>query len=69
MRNLLTALFVSQGLPMLSMGDEYGLTRGGAPCAPNVASNNLFRWDAFADTTQVRGLRAVCESICSQWLV
>ena len=29
MRNMLTALFVSQGLPMLSMGDEYGLTRGG----------------------------------------
>lgn len=46
MRNFLLALFVSQGIPMLLMGDEYGHTRHGNN-NPYVQDNELnwFLWD------------------------
>ena len=46
MRNFLLALFISQGIPMLLMGDEYGHTRQGnnnAYCQDNEL--NYFLWD------------------------
>ncbi|KAH7288477.1 hypothetical protein KP509_31G027800 [Ceratopteris richardii] len=46
MRNLLLALFVSQGIPMMTMGDEYAHTKGGnnnTYCHDNYI--NYFRWD------------------------
>jgi len=48
MRNFLLALFLSQGIPMLLMGDEYGHTREGnnnAYCQDNQL--NYFLWDAY----------------------
>ncbi len=46
MRNFLLALFLSQGIPMLLMGDEYGHTRRGNN-NPYVQDNELnwFLWD------------------------
>ena len=46
MRNFLLALFLSQGIPMLLMGDEYGHTRMGNN-NPYVQDNeiNWFLWD------------------------
>jgi isoamylase/glycogen operon protein len=46
MRNFLLTLFVSQGIPMLLMGDEYGHTRNGNN-NPYVQDNqiNWFLWD------------------------
>jgi glycogen debranching enzyme GlgX len=46
-RNFLIALFVSQGIPMLTMGDEYGHTRLGNN-NPYVLDNeiNWFNWNA-----------------------
>ncbi len=46
MRNFLLALFISQGIPMLFMGDEYGHTRKGNN-NPYVQDNeiNWFLWD------------------------
>lgn len=46
MRNFLLALFLSQGIPMLLMGDEYGHTRKGNN-NPYVQDNELnwFLWD------------------------
>ncbi|KAI5058451.1 hypothetical protein GOP47_0026621 [Adiantum capillus-veneris] len=53
MRNLLLALCVSQGVPMMTMGDEYAHTKGGnnnTYCHDNYI--NYFRWDKKeADTT------------------
>ncbi len=48
MRNFLLALFVSQGTPMLLMGDEYGHTRSGNN-NPYTQDNalNWFLWDAL----------------------
>lgn len=45
-RNFLTTLFLSQGVPMLTMGDEYGRTQNGnnnAYCQDNETS--WFNWD------------------------
>ncbi|MEM1359271.1 MAG: glycogen debranching protein GlgX [Bacteroidota bacterium] len=45
-RNLLSTLFLSQGVPMLTMGDEYGRTQAGnnnAYCQDNEIS--WFDWD------------------------
>ncbi|MGK5593781.1 MAG: glycogen debranching protein [Parachlamydiaceae bacterium] len=50
MRNLHLALMVSQGVPMLNMGDEYGHTRRGnnnAWCQDNEL--NWFLWDELAN--------------------
>jgi isoamylase len=46
MRNFLLALFISQGTPMILMGDEYGHTRKGNN-NPYVQDNeiNWFLWD------------------------
>lgn len=46
MRNFLLALFISQGIPMLLMGDEYGHTRNGNN-NPYVQDNELnwFLWN------------------------
>ncbi len=46
MRNFLLALFISQGIPMILMGDEYGHTRHGNN-NPYVQDNeiNWFLWD------------------------
>ena len=37
-RNLLAALFLAQGVPMVCMGDEYGHSKGG--------NNNTYCWDS-----------------------
>ncbi len=50
MKNLLATLFCSQGVPMLSMGDEIGKTQSGnnnAYCQDN--SMNWFHWDLLGD--------------------
>ncbi len=66
MRNFLTTLFVSQGVPMLCAGDEFGRTQGGnnnAYCQDNETS--WLNWDHSEDqirllefTRQVIRLRA-----------
>ncbi|CAM6035531.1 unnamed protein product [Sphagnum compactum] len=46
LRNFVVALMVSQGVPMITMGDEYGHTKGGnnnTYCHDNPI--NYFRWD------------------------
>ncbi|XP_024544840.1 isoamylase 1, chloroplastic [Selaginella moellendorffii] len=46
LRNFLVALMVSQGVPMVTMGDEYAHTKGGnnnTYCHDNAI--NYFRWD------------------------
>ncbi|KAG4391629.1 hypothetical protein GLYMA_05G221851v4 [Glycine max] len=46
MRNFFLSLMVSQGVPMIYMGDEYGHTKGGnnnTYCHDNYL--NYFRWD------------------------
>lgn len=46
MRNFIVCLMVSQGVPMIYMGDEYGHTKGGnnnTYCHDNYI--NYFRWD------------------------
>lgn len=48
MRNFMLALLISQGVPMLSMGDEYTHTRQGNNntwCQDNIL--NWFSWDAL----------------------
>lgn len=63
MRNFLLVLFVSQGIPMLVMGDEYGHTRNGNN-NPYVQDNELnwFLWDKqdsdlFAFTAELIAFR------------
>lgn len=55
MRNFLLALFVSQGIPMLLMGDEYGHTRRGNNNA-YVQDNELnwFLWDQMSNQKNIR---------------
>ena len=51
MKNLIVALLISQGIPMLLMGDEYGHTKEGnnnAWCQDNEL--NWFRWDHLKET-------------------
>lgn len=46
LRNFFVALMISQGVPMITMGDEYGHTKGGnnnTYCHDNFI--NYFRWD------------------------
>lgn len=54
MRNFLLALFVSQGIPMLLMGDEYGHTRQGNN-NPYVLDNeiNWFLWDKLKQNQKI----------------
>ena len=57
----MTALLVAQGVPMLTMGDEYGHTRLGAATAPDVAGDlNYFRWDAVDGSLEVRPVSDRC---------
>ncbi|KAJ4709190.1 isoamylase 1, chloroplastic-like [Melia azedarach] len=52
MRNFFLCLMVSQGVPMISMGDEYGHTKGGnnnTYCHDN--NINYFRWDKKEEST------------------
>ncbi|MFF1508089.1 glycogen debranching protein GlgX [Streptomyces sp. NPDC058326] len=63
MRNFLATLMLSQGVPMLSHGDEFGRTQGGnnnAYCQDNEVS--WVRWpkaDSEAETTLLRFTRAM----------
>ncbi|MGA0557368.1 glycogen debranching protein GlgX [Larkinella sp. VNQ87] len=64
-RNFLTTLFLSQGLPMLLMGDEFGRTQSGnnnAYCQDNEISWMNWQWDnrqqaLFDFTRQLIALR------------
>ncbi|KAE8653176.1 isoamylase 1, chloroplastic [Cucumis sativus] len=52
MRNFFVCLMVSQGVPMILMGDEYGHTKGGnnnTYCHDNYL--NYFRWDKMEEST------------------
>ncbi len=50
MRNFLLALFVSQGIPMLLMGDEYGHTReGNNNSYAQDNEMNWFLWDQMSE--------------------
>ncbi|KAH0656998.1 hypothetical protein KY290_032995 [Solanum tuberosum] len=72
MRNFFLCLMVSQGVPMIYMGDEYGHTKGGnnnTYCHDNYI--NYFRWDkkdeSSSDFLRFCGLmtkfRHECESL------
>ena len=53
-RNFLATLFLSQGVPMLCAGDEYGRTQRGinnAYCQDNVLS--WLRWERDAETSEL----------------
>ena len=54
MRNFLLALLISQGIPMLLMGDEYGHTRKGNN-NPYVQDNELnwFLWDQLEKNQKI----------------
>ena len=49
-RAMLATLFLSDGIPCVTSGDEYGHSRGGRDGAPWAFKNdaNAFRWDALA---------------------
>ncbi|XP_042050903.1 isoamylase 1, chloroplastic-like isoform X2 [Salvia splendens] len=52
MRNFFLCLMVSQGVPMIYMGDEYGHTKGGnnnTYCHDNFI--NYFRWDKMEEAS------------------
>lgn len=64
-RNLLVALLVSTGTPMLSMGDEYGLTRGGNNngwCQDSELS--WFSWKSAAECKESRSLVRFTAGLC-----
>ena len=61
MRNFFTALFVSQGTPMVYQGDEYGHTKGGnnnTYCHDNAL--NWVDWSAAKDPVKNTGLSRFC---------
>ncbi|XP_048490435.1 isoamylase 1, chloroplastic isoform X2 [Beta vulgaris subsp. vulgaris] len=72
MRNFFLCLMVSQGVPMIYMGDEYGHTKGGnnnSYCHDNYI--NYFRWDKKEEATSdffrfcrlMTKFRSECESL------
>ncbi|RDX79505.1 Isoamylase 1, chloroplastic, partial [Mucuna pruriens] len=72
MRNFFLSLMVSQGVPMIYMGDEYGHTKGGnnnTYCHDNYL--NYFRWDKKEESSSdffrfcrlVTKFRQECESL------
>lgn len=72
MRNFFLCLMVSQGVPMIHMGDEYGHTKGGnnnTYCLDNFI--NYFRWDKLEEASSnfyrfcslVANFRRECESL------
>lgn len=65
LRAMIATLFLSDGVPVLSAGDEYGHTRGGHDGAPWTFKNeaNAFRWDAVAEGApgaRLRDFTAAC---------
>ena len=61
MRNFFTALFVSQGTPMVYQGDVYGHTKGGnnnTYCHDNQL--NWVDWEAAKDPVKNTGLSRFC---------
>ncbi|KAL6585992.1 Isoamylase su1, chloroplastic [Orobanche minor] len=74
MRNFFLCLMISQGVPMIHMGDEYGHTKGGnnnTYCHDNFI--NCFRWDKMEEASTdffrfcclVTNFRHECESLSS----
>ncbi|KAL2902515.1 Isoamylase 1 chloroplastic [Bienertia sinuspersici] len=72
MRNFILCLMVSQGVPMIYMGDEYGHTKGGnnnSYCHDNYI--NYFRWDKKEEVASdffrfcclMTKFRSECESL------
>ncbi|XP_031373341.1 isoamylase 1, chloroplastic isoform X2 [Punica granatum] len=72
MRNFFLCLMVSQGVPMIYMGDEYGHTKGGnnnSYCHDNYI--NYFRWDKKEESSSdfyrfcrlMTNFRHECESL------
>ncbi|XVF19054.1 hypothetical protein REPUB_Repub11eG0077200 [Reevesia pubescens] len=72
MRNFFLCLMVSQGVPMICMGDEYGHTKGGnnnTYCHDNYI--NYFRWDKKEESSSdffrfcclITKFRRECESL------
>ncbi|XP_020215619.1 isoamylase 1, chloroplastic isoform X1 [Cajanus cajan] len=72
MRNFFLSLMVSQGVPMIYMGDEYGHTKGGnnnTYCHDNYI--NYFRWDKKEESSSdffrfcrlMTKFRQECESL------
>ncbi|XP_028760019.1 isoamylase 1, chloroplastic [Neltuma alba] len=72
MRNFFLSLMVSQGVPMIYMGDEYGHTKGGnnnTYCHDNYL--NYFRWDKKEESSSdffrfcrlMTKFRKECESL------
>ncbi|KAK8477879.1 hypothetical protein V6N11_000310 [Hibiscus sabdariffa] len=72
MRNFFLCLMVSQGVPMICMGDEYGHTKGGnnnTYCHDNYI--NYFRWDKKEESSSdlfrffclMTKFRRECESL------
>ncbi|KAJ0965571.1 hypothetical protein J5N97_026709 [Dioscorea zingiberensis] len=72
MRNFFLCLMVSQGVPMIYMGDEYGHSKGGnnnTYCHDNYL--NYFRWDRKEDSSSdfyrfcrlMTKFRSECESL------
>ncbi|GMH03154.1 hypothetical protein Nepgr_004993 [Nepenthes gracilis] len=73
MRNFILCLMVSQGVPMIYMGDEYGHSKGGnnnTYCHDNYI--NYFRWDKKEEVSSdffrffclMTKFRRECESLC-----
>jgi len=63
MRNLMVALFLSAGTPMLLMGDEYGRTQGGNNNTWCQDAANWFSWEACAEEEE--GLVRFCRLLIS----
>ena len=55
---MLTALLVSQGVPMITMGDEYGHTRKGP--LQQATDSSFFRWDHVGESPEVRLHESIC---------
>jgi len=60
-RNLLSTLFFSQGVPMLTMGDEYGRTQGGNNNA--YCQDNEISWFDWEWTAEQRALHSFTRSL------
>jgi len=64
MRNFFCALFLSQGVPMITMGDEYGHTKNGnnnTYCHDNYL--NYIDWDQALDPLSGDGLKRFCSEM------
>ena len=70
MRSMLATLFVSDGIPCISAGDEYGHTRGGSQPAPAAFKNtaNAFRWDAMGDGTAGTAIKRFVASLAVRFI-